>query len=150
MRISDTPKRFSYFQLGAIAILLMCLIPAIFGFSTLTLIISGIFGGFGLGFAFEGIMKLWTQESFPTLLRTTTQGAIITVARIFAAILAKYTPQMMDSDPRALYLLLAGLSFIGLSAAWLGFRKGAINEFDVEDQIDEEAFAVDASAVSQK
>jgi len=141
MRISDTPKRFTYFQIGAVAILLKCLIPAIFGFSILTLITSGIMGGFGLGFAFEGIMKLWTQESFPTLLRTTAQGAIITVARVFAAILAKYTPQMMDSDPRALFFLLAGLSFIGLAAAWLGFRKDAINEFDVEDQIEKEVYA---------
>jgi len=142
MRISDTPKRFSYFQMGAVAIILMCLIPAILGFSTLILIISGIFGGFGLGFAFEGIMKLWTQESFPTLLRTTAQGAIITVARIFAAILAKYTPRMMDSNPRALFFLLAGLSFMGLAAAWIVFRKGAVNEFDVEDQIDEEVYAL--------
>ncbi|MBN1832323.1 MAG: MFS transporter [Deltaproteobacteria bacterium] len=141
MRICDTPKRFPYFQMGAVALLLTCLIPAILGFSTITLIISGLFGGFGLGFAFEGIMKLWTQESFPTLLRTTGQGTIITVARIFAAILAKYTPRMMDSNPRALFFLLAGLSFMGLTAAWLGFRKGAINEFDVEDQIDVEVYA---------
>ena len=140
MKISDTPKRFPYFQMGAVAIILTCLIPAILGFSTLILIISGLFGGFGLGFAFEGIMKLWTQESFPTLLRTTAQGDIITVARLFAAILAKYTPQIMDSNPRALFFLLAGLSFIGLLAAWLGFRKGAINVFDVEDQIDEEFY----------
>jgi inositol transporter-like SP family MFS transporter len=141
MRISDTPKRFTYFQMGAVAMLLMCLILAVLGFSTLTMIIAGLFGGFGLGFAFEGIMKLWTQESFPTLLRTTAQGDIITVARIFAAILANYTPQMMDSNPRALFFLLAVFSFMGLTAAWLGFRKGAINVFDVEDQIDEEFFA---------
>lgn len=141
MRISDTPKRFTYFQMGAVAMLLMCLILAVLGFSTLTMIIAGLFGGFGLGFAFEGIMKLWTQESFPTLLRTTAQGDIITVARIFAAILANYTPQMMDSNPRALFFLLAVFSFMGLTAAWLGFRKGAINVFDVEDQIDEEFYA---------
>jgi inositol transporter-like SP family MFS transporter len=141
MRISDTPKRFTYFQMGAVAMLLMCLILAVLGFSTLTMIIAGLFGGFGLGFAFEGIMKLWTQESFPTLLRTTAQGDIITVSRIFAAILANYTPQMMDSNPRALFFLLAVFSFMGLTAAWLGFRKGAINVFDVEDQIDEEFYA---------
>jgi inositol transporter-like SP family MFS transporter len=141
MRISDTPKRFTYFQMGAVAMLLMCLILAVLGFSTLTMIIAGLFGGFGLGFAFEGIMKLWTQESFPTLLRTTAQGDIITVARIFAAILANYTPQMMDSNPRALFFLLAVFSFMGVTAAWLGFRKGAINVFDVEDQIDEEFYA---------
>ncbi len=138
MRISDTPKRFTYFQVGAVAIILMCLIPAIFGFTILTNIISGLLGGIGLGFSFEAIMKVWTQESFPTLLRTTAQGAIITIARVFAAGLAMYTPQMMDSDPVALYLLLAGISFIGLAAAWIGFRNGVVNEFDVEDQVCEE------------
>ena len=138
MRISDTPRRFMYFQIGAVAIVLMFLVPAIIGFSTFTIIVSGMLGGIGLGFAFEAIMKLWTQESFPTLLRTTAQGAIILIARILAAALAKVTPQMMDSHPRALYLMLAGISFIGLAAAWFGFRGSFINEFDVEGRIYEE------------
>lgn len=136
MRISDTPRRFVYFQIGAVAVVLMFLVPAIFGFSTFTVIVSHLLGGIGLGFAFEAIMKLWTQESFPTLLRTTAQGAIITIARILAAVLALHTPEMMDSTPRMLYFMLAGISFVGLAAAWIGFRKGVINEFDVEEQID--------------
>lgn len=135
MRISDTPKRFIYFQMGAAAILLMYIIPVIFGFSTHTVIISGILGSFGLGFAFEAIMKLWTQESFPTLLRTTAQGAIISVARVLASALAVFTPVMMDSVPRMLYLLLALVSFIGLATAWLCFNKGVANEFEIEAQI---------------
>lgn len=134
MRISDTPKRFTYFQIGAVAIVLMFLVPAIFGFTILTVIISGLLGGIGLGFSFEAIMKVWTQESFPTLLRTTAQGAIITVARVFAAWLALYTPQMMDSNPKGLYCFLAGISFVGLVVAWFGFREGGVNEFDVENQ----------------
>lgn len=125
MRISDTPKRFTYFQVGAIAILLMCLIPAIFGFSTLTLILNSVLGAFGLGFAFEAIMKLWTQESFSTLLRSTAQGVIIFAARILAGALALITPQMMDSYPRTFFFMLAGFSFIGLAAAWLGFRDNS-------------------------
>lgn len=138
MHISDTPRRFTYFQIGAIAILLMCLIPPIFGFTITTVIASSLLGGIGLGFAFEAIMKVWTQESFPTLLRTTAQGTIITIARILAAGLAMFTPRMMDTNPSRLYLLLAGISFIGLAAAWIGFRKGVVNEFDIEGQIYEE------------
>ena len=130
MRISDTPKRFFYFKLGAGAMILMYLIPALFGFTTLTLIISGLLGGIGLGFAFEAIMKLWTQESFSTLLRTTAQGSIIFAARILAAALAIITPQMMDSCPRTLYFMLTGISFLGLAAAWFGFRDGS----DVKEQ----------------
>jgi inositol transporter-like SP family MFS transporter len=117
----------------------MFLVPAIFGFSTFTIILSGLLGGIGLGFSFEAIMKVWTQESFPTLLRTTAQGAVITIARILAAALAMITPQMMDSSPGDLYFILAGISFIGLAVAWFGFREGSVNEFDVEDRLCEEA-----------
>lgn len=135
MRISDTPRRITYFKIGAAAILLMCLIPAIFGFSTFTVIVSSLLGGIGLGFAFEAIMKLWTQESFPTLLRTTAQGAIIAVARVAAAGLAAVTPVMLDTRPETLYILLAGISLIGLAAAWFGFHDNVVNEFDIEDRI---------------
>ncbi len=138
MRVSDTPKRFTYFQIGAVAIVLMFLVPPIFGFTTLTLIVSGLLGGVGLGFSFEAIMKLWTQESFPTLLRTTAQGAIITVARILAAGLAMVTPQMMDSNPKGLFYMLAVICFVGLAVAWIGFREGNVNEFDIEGQLCEE------------
>ncbi len=137
MRISDTPRRFRYFEIGAIAIVLMCLVLALFGFSILTAIISGLLGGVGLGFSFEAIMKVWTQESFPTLLRTTAQGAIITIARIMAALLALYTPRMMDSNPKGLFYLLALLSFAGLMVAWFAFREGGVNEFDIEGQIEQ-------------
>ena len=138
MRISDTPKRFTFFQVGAVAIVLMFLVPAIFGFTILTVIISGLLGGIGLGFSFEAIMKLWTQESFPTLIRTTAQGTIIAIARVFAALLALYTPQMMDSNPKGLYFFLAGIGFVGLTVAWFGFREGSVNEFDVESQLCDE------------
>jgi MFS transporter, SP family, inositol transporter len=137
MRVSGTPRRFFYFEIGAVAIILMCLVLAVFGPSILTAIISGLLGGIGLGFSFEAIMKVWTQESFPTLLRTTAQGAIITIARIMAAILALYTPRMMDSNPKALFYLLAVISFAGLLVAWFAFRDGGVNEFDIEGQIDQ-------------
>jgi MFS transporter, SP family, inositol transporter len=137
MRISGTPRRFFYFELGAVSIVLMCLVLAVFGLSILTAVISGLLGGIGLGFSFEAIMKVWTQESFPTLLRTTAQGAIITIARIMAAILALYTTDMMDSNPRTLFYLLAVISFAGLMVAWFAFRDGGVNEFDIEGQIDQ-------------
>jgi inositol transporter-like SP family MFS transporter len=133
MNIVDTPKRFKYFQIGAVTLLMNYFIPAIFGISTITIIVGGLFGFFGLAFAFEAIMKVWAQESFPTLLRTTAQGVIISVARVLAGALATVTPLMMDSGPRTLFFMLTGLSFVGLAAAWLGFRKGAINTFEVWD-----------------
>ena len=122
--------------------LLGYLVPAVFGFSTATMILMMLLGLVGSAFAFEAIMKLWAQESFPTLLRTTAQGAIISVARFFCAALASVTPLIMDSGPRKLFFVLAGICFVGLAAAWLGFRKGVANEFNVEDRIHEEAQCV--------
>ncbi len=138
MRIADTPSRFKFFQIGAASLLMMFLLPAVFGISTIVLIVGGIFGFFGIAFAFESIMKLWTQESFPTLLRTTAQGAIIAIARFLAAGLALVTPRIMDSSPRTLFFILSGLTFIGVAAAWFGFRKGTTNAFEVEDQAEQE------------
>jgi MFS transporter, SP family, inositol transporter len=140
MRIADTPRRFTYFQIGAVALLMMFLLPAVFGISTNILIIGGIFGFFGIAFAFESIMKVWTQESFPTLLRTTGQGAIIATSRFLAAGLAIVTPRIMDSSPRILFFILTGFTFAGVAAAWFGFRKGTINVFEVEDQAEQEVF----------
>ncbi|MBN2060423.1 MAG: hypothetical protein JW882_08400 [Deltaproteobacteria bacterium] len=140
MRIVDTRWRFTYFQIGAAALLMMYLLPAVFGISTIILIVGGIFGFFGIAFSFESIMKVWTQESFPTLLRTTAQGTIIAVARFLAAGLAIVTPRIMDSSPRILFFILAGFTFAGIAAAWLGFRKGTTNVFDIEDKAEQEVF----------
>ena len=138
MKIADTPSRFKYFQIGAVSLLMMYLLPAVFGISTNVLIVGGIFGFFGIAFAFESIMKLWTQESFPTLLRTTAQGAIIFTSRSLAMLLAFVTPRIMDSSPRILFFILTGFTFAGIAAAWFGFRKGTTNVFEVEDQAEKE------------
>ena len=140
MKIADTPKRFKFFQIGAAALLMMFLLPAVFGVSTIVLIVGGLFGFFGIAFAFESIMKVWTQESFPTLLRTTAQGAIISTARFLAAGLATVTPRIMDTSPRLLFFILAGFTFAGVVAAWFGFRQGTTNEFEVEDKAEQEVF----------
>jgi inositol transporter-like SP family MFS transporter len=138
MKIADTPKRFNFFQIGAVALLMMFLLPTVFGISTIVLIVGGIFGFFGIAFAFESIMKVWTQESFPTLLRTTAQGTIIATSRYLAAGLAMVTPRIMESSPRTLFFILSGLTFAGIAAAWIGFHKGTTNVFEVEDQTEQE------------
>jgi MFS transporter, SP family, inositol transporter len=86
-------------------------------------------------------MKVWAQESFPTLLRSTAQGTIIAAARVFAAVLALVTPNLIDGGPRVLFGTLAAFIAIGMGAAVWGFRRGTRNEFDVEDEIVEPALA---------
>jgi MFS transporter, SP family, inositol transporter len=123
MRIADTPRRFSYFTAGAICGVLAPLTLAIFGVGLASYAASAILGAVAISFAFEAIMKVWTQETFPTLLRSTAQGAIISIARFAAAMLAAVTPLLLLLGPSAFYLSLAAVEFAGVATAWFVFRR---------------------------
>lgn len=122
MRIADTPKRFKYFVFGAICWVVAQLVYAVFGVSLITGIISSLISLAGTAFAFESIMKVWTQEQFPPLLRGTAQGAIIAVARLFAAVLAVFTPLLLQLSANVFYLFLAIVIAAGCGIAWSAFR----------------------------
>ncbi|WP_458117251.1 MFS transporter [Arthrobacter sp. D2-10] len=131
MRIADTKYRMNYFLVGGVAFVVAYAIPAVFGFSLTTLILNMVLELVGIAFAFEAIMKIWTQESFPTLLRSSTQGAVLAVARILAASLAVFTPALLTT-PQLMYGLLAAVAGIGAAVAWITFRKPRFNAFALE------------------
>jgi inositol transporter-like SP family MFS transporter len=132
LRVVDTRARMPIFFVGAACYVLSTLIPAVLGVSLTTLLIWQILGAIGGAFAFEAILKVWTQESFPTLLRSTAQGTIISVARVLAAALALVTPRLAAAGPQLLFGVLTVLIGIGMAAAVLAFRKGSRNEFACE------------------
>lgn len=133
MRIADTPRRFTYFKVGAVIFVVAQLIPAVFGFSAVTYLITDILAVAGLSFAGETIMKVWAQEQFPSLLRSTAQGAILAVARVLAGVLAIVTPLIIEIGPGVLYTFLAVVSAIGFATVWAVFRRrDRHNEFDEE------------------
>lgn len=137
MKIADTPKRFGYFTFGAISWVVAQLVYAVFGVSLTTAIISGVIGIAGTAFAFESIMKVWTQEQFPALLRSTAQGTIIAVARLLAAVLAIFTPILLQFNARFFYLGMAVVIATGCGIAWAAFRtRDQRSEIDVEAQLD--------------
>lgn len=144
MRIADQPIRFRYFQVGAFFYVAGPLVNAAFGVSAIPMMIATILNAVGAAFAFEGIARVWTQEQFPTLLRSTATGAIMSVARLGAAILAVFTPTLVSTfGVSAFYLMLAILATIGLGSAWVVFRtRDRIDEFDLEA-------APDAAATSE-
>ncbi|MCB0911837.1 MAG: MFS transporter, partial [Propionibacteriaceae bacterium] len=134
MRIVDTQYRFVYFTAGAIAYAASFFIPALFGFSFATMMIYTILNGIGGAFAFEGIMKVWTQESFPTMVRATAQGTILAVARFSAAILAVWTPLMLNSGPQWMFAGLGLVVTVGVTIAWVVFHNAPRNQFDTESE----------------
>jgi inositol transporter-like SP family MFS transporter len=142
MKIADTPRRFVYFTIGGAFSIASPLVLAIFGVSLPTYLISIMIGAVGTAFAFEGVMKVWSQESFPTLVRTTAQGAIISVARVMAALLAGLTPLILEVGTAPLYILLTVFNIVGLGCAWIVFRKrDRHDEFQTEREPDPELAA---------
>lgn len=135
MRIVDTKHRMLYFYIGAALYAGSYLIYVVFGFHLWTWIAVSIVNGIGGAFAFEGIMKVWTQESFPTLIRTTAQGTIIFVARLVAAGAAAFTPILVRMSPQGAYLTLFGIAAVGYAFAIWAFHGKQHSEFEVE-QVD--------------
>ena len=79
-------------------------------------------------------MKVWSQESFPTMLRSTAQGAIVGIARLSCALLAFVTPVLLDAGPVALYLILSSIVALGMFIGWLCFHRQRRNEFEQEGE----------------
>ena len=133
-RMVDTRWRMPIFYFGAACYVLSALIPAIIGVSVVTLLIWQTLAAIGGAFAFEAIMKVWTQESFATMIRSTAQGTIISVARVLAAVLALFTPRLAAAGPQGLFMVLTVLIAIGMAAAIIAFRTGTKSTFDLEAQ----------------
>ncbi|QKE84491.1 MFS transporter [Arthrobacter sp. NEB 688] len=137
MKIADRPVRFRYFQVGAFFFVASPLVNAFFGVSAVPMMVAVVLNAVGASFAFEGIARVWTQEQFPTLLRSTATGSIMAVARIGAALLAVVTPTLVAGvGVRTFYLGLGAACAVGLAVAWVVFRT--------RDRID--AFADEALA----
>ena len=133
MKIADKPSRFRWFTVGAVATFLSMLVPVVFGLSVATYLIAMNMLSLGVAFAGEAIMKIWSQEQFPTLLRTTAQGVVISAARFVAAIGASVTPIIVEFGTNYLFLALTAFNGIGLVVAWVVFRsRDRHNEFLVD------------------
>lgn len=133
MKIVDTKWRMTYFYAGAALWVASYCIYIVFGFHVWTFIAVSIVNGIGGAFAFEGIIKVWMQERFPTLLRATAQGAILFVVRIVAGSAALLTPVLLRQSPQDAYGILAGISVIAYIIVIAAFRGAQHNEFRVAD-----------------
>lgn len=132
MAVADTRFRMPHYVAGAVAVVVSNLVPVVFGFSLATLVVSVVASTFAGAFCFETIMKVWTQESFPTLLRSTAQGTVYGVARFATAGLNVVTPTLLALDPRGVYLGVTALAAAGFLVGWLGFRNAPRTQFAVE------------------
>ena len=133
MKFVDTGKRMAFFAVGAVLATASYLYLAVAGFTLTTMVVALFVALVGNTFAFEGIMKVWTQESFPTMLRSTAQGSIVAVARVAAALLASVTPALLQASPQGTYIGLTVVVGVGYLVAGLAFRGSRRNEFRAEE-----------------
>lgn len=135
MAVADTRFRMSYYVAGAIAVVVANLVPVVFGFTLPALVVSVVVTTFAGAFCFETIMKVWTQESFPTMLRSTAQGTVYAVARFATAAFNVVTPALLLLNPSAVYVAVSVVAAGGFLIGWIGFRRGVTNAFDVESEM---------------
>ncbi|WP_426225818.1 MFS transporter [Pseudarthrobacter sp. DSP2-3-2b1] len=112
MRIVDRPSRQVWFTAGVAFSTIGFAVPLVLGVSVATLATMGIVSGFGIGLAGETIYKVWTQELFPTLVRSTAQGATIAFTRYVAAAFALFTPIIASTNVTALFGILIASSVV--------------------------------------
>jgi MFS transporter, SP family, inositol transporter len=78
----------------------------IFPFNTVTAVTLVVLFGIGAGIAGEAFYKTWSQELFPTMLRTTAQGLTFGVARLLLGIWSFFVPVLASLSIRPVALIL--------------------------------------------
>jgi MFS transporter, SP family, inositol transporter len=122
MRIVDRPSRMKWFAVGAVLYILGPLAPVLLGVNVLSLILFSLLVCLGSAFAGEAIYKVWSQELFPTLLRSSAQGVTIAFARFVAAGFAAVTPLLLTADPAYIFVTLTVIAVVTalMGIFWLG------------------------------
>jgi len=131
MRLMDTRYRMLGFVIGAVATVLAYGIPALFGVTLPMLMLTALLFAFGGNLAGEPIFKVWSQELFPTLHRSTAQGIMIAFTRVLAAAVALVTPSLAVAGPQVLFGAITAASAIAMAIGlfWIPRIRKA-NDFD--------------------
>jgi inositol transporter-like SP family MFS transporter len=123
MRTVDLPSRMTWFVLGGVLAVAGQLVPIVFGVHLVSLAAWQILQGIGGAFAGESMWKVWSQELFPTLLRSTAQGATTFFTRMLAAVAALGTPLLIERGPATLFITLTVAVSFTTALGWLYIRR---------------------------
>jgi inositol transporter-like SP family MFS transporter len=122
LRVVDLPSRMTWFLLGGIVAVLAQTIPVVFGVNVVSLAAWQILQGIGGAFAGESMWKVWSQELFPTLLRSTAQGVTTFFTRVLAAVAALGTPYLIQDGPVTLFVTLTAAVAFTTLLGWFWIR----------------------------
>ena len=144
MRIVDGRFRLTFVLAGGVLFVAGYLVPLVFGINLASLVTTILLAGIGGVFCGEPIFRVWANEAFPTMLRSTGQGFIFAVARVVPALLLAPVPALIAASPQTFFIGMAVIAAAGVAIGWWGFRGDrVVNEFDHEDApVDDEHVAV--------
>ncbi|GGI39014.1 minor myo-inositol transporter IolF [Cnuibacter physcomitrellae] len=139
MRAMDGPARRPIFVVGAIVQVAAWIVPLVLPAGAVTLVIAFVTYGIGTTMAGEAHYKVWSQELFPTELRSTALGLSFGVARIASAISLVFVPTLLASGLVGVSVLMivvtVGSGFLGL--VFMPRRRGeSIEEIDARLRVD--------------
>lgn len=123
MRTVDLPSRMHWFLVGGLLAIAGQLMPIVLGVNVVSLAAWQVLQGIGGAFAGESMWKVWSQELFPTLLRSTAQGATTFFTRMLAAVAALGTPYLIQSGPTTLFVALTLAVAFTTALGWLYIRR---------------------------
>src|SRR3954447_8823880 len=147
MRIIERPNRMAFFLVGGILYILAQALPLVFGVSVWTLVAWQALGGIGGGFAGEPMWEIWSQELFPTLLRSSAQGATTFFTRVLAAVVALWTPLLIQAGPSILFGFLTACVVFTTALGWFWIRRMPKGQ-DVETALEAGVTPRDAYALA--
>ena len=147
MRIIERPNRMAFFLTGGMLYIVAQVLPLVFGVSTVTLVLWQALGGIGGAFAGEPMWKIWSQELFPTLLRSSAQGATTFFTRVLAAVVALWTPLLIQAGPSILFGFLTACVTFTTALGWFWIRRMPKGQ-DVETALETEVTPREAYALT--
>lgn len=123
IRLVDTRWRMPAYLVAGAAGALVLLPPAFWGITVPAMLPALIAPPLLAPFAAENLYRIWTQEVFPTLVRSTAQGITIFFCRFCTGVFALFTPALALASPSGLYWLLFTASVVSFVIGWLWISR---------------------------
>lgn len=135
MKIVDTRLRRPFVYGCGLLTVVVLIVPVVFGLNIVSLlVVFTLIGGIG-AICGEPITRVWSNESFPTMLRSTAQGFILTVGRLLLAASLTIGPALIAFSITGFFVALAVVQLLAVAVAYVGFRGGRIqNAFTASNE----------------
>lgn len=138
MRYSDKVNQRLLFATSAVIQVVGMSLLAIFPLTTPVAMAYLVLVWFGSGFGAQSFFQLWSAELFPTMIRSTAQGATFAVVRIGLGLWSFFVPLLTATGFKQLAWILTGFLVI---SGLIGMIWAPRNEGKSLDQIQEERAA---------